>query len=147
MSRSNALMFRSRYDWIEPVVLDCSGDPGYTKQEFRDECDINTIMSKYLTTRELPPNLRVGSYGDFSTVGDFTDAQEILIRAREQFASLPSEVRRRFGNSPVEFLRFVADKSNYDEALKLGLLSQEATKRRMAEIDAAKVAAQPPPQK
>ena len=39
------------------------------------------------------------------------------------FDSLPSSLRERFSNDPSRLLAFVDDESNFDEAVKLGLLS------------------------
>jgi len=38
-------------------------------------------------------------------------------------ASLPSKIRDRFGNDPSQLLSFLADSSNKDEAISLGLVS------------------------
>lgn len=104
--------------------LSCEG-PGRTHQEFRDECDINVLMRRYIKHGVLPEGRSVGTYGDFSEVGDYLEAQQILANATEQFASLPSTIRERFRNDPGEMLRFVADRGNLDEARKLGLLKDE----------------------
>lgn len=99
-----------------------------TKQEFREECDINTIMSKYLAVGVFPPNVKVASYGDFSEATDFQESLHIIQRGRDQFAGLPSKVRERFKNDPVEFLKFVHNKDNLKEAASLGLLTEEAAR-------------------
>lgn len=118
--------FRSPYvNAPEPVRIDCSKDAGRTKQSFKDECDINRIMKKYQNTGVLPVGIGVGQYGDFYDVDDYMSAQLVVKRAEAQFAALPSAVRARFSNSPAALLAFVADKANYDEARKLGLLADE----------------------
>jgi len=73
----------------------------------------------------LPPGAPVGSYGDFSTAPDYFEAQQLLLRARSQFESLPANVRRRFDNDPSKLLAFVGDRSNLAEARELGLLKSE----------------------
>lgn len=93
-----------------------------TRQEFKDECDINVIMSQYVTRGIIPVSVGIGTYGDFSEVGDYMEAQQLILRARAQFDSLDAKVRERFGHDPAEFLKFITDKSNLDEARKLGLL-------------------------
>jgi len=110
-------------------AVDCSGDEPMTKQSFKDECDINVLMRRYETTGLLPVGVGVAKYEDFSEVGDFMQAQATLERARAQFASLPARVRDRFRNSASEFLGFVSNPSNYEEALSLGLLSSEAVSK------------------
>ncbi|AXH72218.1 MAG: internal scaffolding protein [Microviridae sp.] len=99
-----------------------------TKQAFKEECDINNIMRKYLEGAPIPANVSVGRYGDFSSGADYLEAQSILLTAREQFAALPAKVRERFGNNPAQLLEFVADPKNLDEARKLGLLKLEEPK-------------------
>ena len=90
-----------------------------TKQEYKDECDINSIMRRYVTQGVLPPNVKVGRYGDFTNVGDYRECLESLETAKSQFMALPSAVRKRFGNDPANLLAFVMDKSNLEEARSL----------------------------
>lgn len=125
----------SRYD---PPVVDGFSDFGVsrTKQEFRDECDLNTMMVKYRDTGLLPAG-REPQYGDFTGVEDFQEAQNLLLATREQFNSLPSAQRDKFKNDPVEFLKFVQDKGNIPAMRELGMLSPEAIARLDAEAKAA----------
>lgn len=104
------------------AVVDCSGDKVRTVQADKDACDINKIMARYAKTGELPPGIGIGSYGDFSEVGEYLDAVTAVERAKEQFAALPSKVRERFANDPARLLAFVHDSRNLEEARALGLL-------------------------
>lgn len=104
----------------DPVVV-CESE-GVTKQEFKEECDINNIMSRYVQYGVPPdPAKGVASYGDFSSVGDFLDAQNRVLEARAAFESLPSAVRDRFNNDPARLIEFLHDEANTDEAVRLGL--------------------------
>lgn len=105
-----------------------------TKQEHKAECDINNIMARYLNTGVFPDTVKVGRYGDFSEAPEFRDALHLIREAKEQFAGLPSKVRQRFRNNPEEFLEFVRDPKNLDEAKDLGLLSDEAVAREKAKV-------------
>lgn len=106
----------------EPVV-DCSDDPGMTKQEFAEESDINNIMKRYTEFGQAPvAALGEASYGDVSGIGDFMDAQERVMLARQQFEALPSRIRDRFANDPVRLVNFLADSANREEAIVLGLV-------------------------
>jgi len=94
-----------------------------TKQSFRADCDINRIMQKYFETGILPDLIkRNPQYGDFSEVHSFQEAQNIVAKAKEQFAALPNALRERFHNDPATFLNFVSDPANKDQMAKLGLL-------------------------
>ena len=119
-------MFRSAYDGKQKAAdvdaLDFDGDPGYTKQEFKEECDINVIMSKYTKFGVMPP-IQEGQWGDFTNVPDLLEAQQIVQRAAEDFSELSSAVRERFSNDPVKLMSFLSDDKNRDEAIKLGLIA------------------------
>lgn len=101
--------------------------PGRTHQEFKDECNINVLMARYVKHGILPAGYSTGTYGDFSEVGDYLEAQQILENARVQFESLPATLRARFDNNPAKMLEFVADRGNLEEARKLGMLKDEPT--------------------
>ncbi len=98
--------------------------PSLTKQSFRDECDINFIMSRWKRTGEMPPE-KAGTmrphYGDFSNPNDYMEAANRVIEANEAFESLPSFLRDRFANEPANLIAFLADPENQEEAIKLGL--------------------------
>lgn len=109
--------------------------PGLTKQSFRDECDINRIMKRYAQSGTLPPGLP-GTYGDFTGPGELLDAYELVKNAEEQFNALPSALRERFHNKPAEFLAFVGQEKNREEAEKLGLLRPDPKGEELAKLKA-----------
>lgn len=96
-----------------------------TQQQFQAECDINQIAARLSRGQPVPMARNVGTYADFASAPDFHEAQELVLRARDQFMSLPAKVRERFGNDPAQLLAFVGDKANYSEAKELGLLAGE----------------------
>lgn len=101
-----------------------------TKQSFKDECDINNILKKYNRTQLLTHVNKIqGSYGDFSGVQDYQTSLNQVIHAQDAFNGLPSDLRKRFLNDPINFIEFVNDPSNYAEAAKLGLLNEEKTRQ------------------
>lgn len=64
---------------------------------------------------------RPGLYGDFTEVPDYMAAQNVVAKANEQFAALPSQVREKFGNDPSRMLEFVNDPDNEPLLVKYGL--------------------------
>lgn len=94
-----------------------------TKQSFKDECDINTILLKYQKTGFLDPAMvrARGSFGDFTSYDDYHSSLNQIIEAQEAFDQLPSSLRKRFSNDPGELLAFLEDPKNNEEAYKLGL--------------------------
>lgn len=103
--------------------------PSRTKQAMKEACDVNNILKKYQKTQLITHVNKInGQYGDFSEVLDFQSSLNALRSAEEAFLGLPSSIRKRFSNDPGELLAFLSDSSNKDEALKLGLLKQDALK-------------------
>jgi len=98
-----------------------------TKQEFKEECDINLIMRRY---RDSPPrpflNAPTLRFGDFADAPDFLAAQLLVKQAEELYQSMPENLRNRFGHNPANLIEFVRDPNNREEAAKLGLLKPEA---------------------
>lgn len=96
---------------------------GRTKQEFKNECDINYMLATYQRTGIMPPvNPNLANYGDFSTVPDFHAALNQVKEAEIAFAALPSGVRSRFKNDPGELIDFLSDPENNAEAVEMGLM-------------------------
>jgi len=108
--------------------------PSLTKQSFKAECDINLIMKRFKKTQgvDFMDSVKTavsGQYGDFSNVPDYRAALDQVNNAKAMFGSLPSKVRARFSNDPAEFLDFMHDSRNVDEAIALGLVTKRAPKK------------------
>jgi len=108
-------------------TLDCPEKPfGRTKQSFKAECDINTIIQRFLKTGQIDlANRLEPRYGD-ATGLEYTQAMLTVAKAKSLFAELPAALRGRFENDPAKFLDFVQDDKNMEEARELGLLKSKA---------------------
>lgn len=103
---------------------------GRAKQSAKDECDINVIVARHQSLGTFRNLFRVsaadlvqrGVNFGFAPSFDFREAVSQVLAAEATFAELPSAVRARFRNNPAEFLDFMADTRNVDEAVKLGLV-------------------------
>lgn len=100
--------------------------PSRTQQQFKDECDVNNILRNYVNTGVLthtsatPPQ-----FGDFSEMpADYGEALALIAKSEEQFAALPSNVRERFDNKPLNLVKFLQDTNNRKEAEELGLINK-----------------------
>lgn len=122
-------------------------DPGesMTRQEFIKDCDINQIMKNAVKTGTVPTRTDMARYGDFSEAPDFQEAQNIVIKAKAQFAAVSSELRNRFNNDPAKFLEWIHSKDfDLEDAKKYGILSEEGVKKvaeRVSKREAEKVKA------
>lgn len=101
--------------------------PGRTKQSFKNECDINTIMRRYQSTGVLPNMLNQGNAQYLDVTGlDYQEMMQTVSGANSLFQELPSSIRSRFKNDPAAFLDFTNDPNNRLELAEMGLLSPQA---------------------
>lgn len=103
--------------------LSFEGCKSRTKQAFKKECEIQYVLDRCMKgdfSSLGEPNK--AQYGDFTGVDDYQSALNLVNDAQLRFAALPAKLRDRFDNNPVNLLAFVNDASNYDEAVKLGLV-------------------------
>jgi len=98
-------------------VLSCG--PSRTKSEFKDECNINKLMARYERIG-IPDPIKV-RFADVSAVPDLQDAFAIVHQAETDFMQVPAHIRKRFNHNPADFVAFLADRENDEEAIKLGL--------------------------
>ena len=123
------MKFKTIYNYKSPKGI-VNKSASMTQAQFQDECDINKIMDRYLRTGCLSDPLsqmKPGTYGDFSEMGDYMENMNKIVQAREMFEALPSKIRERFGNNPGAMIDFVMDANNKDEAMKLGLLKEDVS--------------------
>jgi phage internal scaffolding protein len=97
-------------------------DPSLAQQQFKDECDINTILERFNVTGQLPVGPLQPRFGDFSGITDYQTALNAVLDAQDAFDSLPARVRERFANDPAAFVDFCLDAANRDEMKALGLI-------------------------
>lgn len=98
---------------------------GRTKQSFKAECDINNILARFKRTGVIEFTSKYqAQYGDVTAL-DFTEAMHTIATAKSMFHDMPSHLRARFKNDPAEFLAFVDNPANKEEARALGLLKPE----------------------
>ncbi len=109
------------------VVVDCSKDKVLTKQSFKKETDINTIMAKFVKTGIITPDAlakRQGTFADVSEIGDFHECLMQIDAAKAAFMTLGPQLRSRFHNEPAELLDFCKNPENKEEAIELGIISK-----------------------
>jgi len=122
---TNQLNTKSAYSIKERVRLTFPQNSRWTKQSFKDECDINVLMSRYQQTGQLPNlNERAPQYLD-TTGFEYQAAMEMVASANTLFEELPSSVRSRFGNDPAAFLDFTSNEQNREELHQMGLLRED----------------------
>lgn len=116
---------RTPYNYDTNKVSDETGtDTGpetKTQQQFKDEVDINTIVERFGVTGQMPPMQEFPTEQDFGDAFDFQTSMNVIVAARESFMQMPAKQRARFNNDPQQFMEFIHDGNNADEAMKMGL--------------------------
>jgi len=121
---------RSPYNYDMDLASDKSGlqcdDASLTQQQFKEESDINTIVSRFMKSGVLPTPVNMPQYVDYEGVFDFQSAMNVIRQADENFMRMDAKVRARFNNNPQEFLEFFGNPENTQEAIRLGLALPQA---------------------
>lgn len=121
------MFLRAPYNYDVDKASDEAGlsckDGSRTKQAFKDEVDINTIVKRFGLDGQLPENVRMPVVGDFTDLpADFHAMANAARQAQESFDAMPARVRARFHNDPGEFVAFCLNDDNLEEAKLLGLV-------------------------
>lgn len=122
------MKFATRYSPPQSPTVSTVGKSA-TRQEFRHECDINVILAKMGAGLIAPMVAPEPVYADLDGVPTtYEECLRLVMDADARFAALPARLRDRFGNKPDEMLKFLADTSNRDEAVSLGLIDAPVDK-------------------
>lgn len=117
------MKFRTQFDGVRNRVSLHTGTDTLVEQSQKNACDIHTIMKRFQETGSITHvNQKKPQFGDFSNLKDFQETQNTVARTTEYFESLPSGVRKQFGNSVSEFAVFMSDDANLDKAVEMGIV-------------------------
>lgn len=84
-------------------------DPSKTQQHFRDETDINIIVSRVMKTGQLP-DIKPLQYADLTTQEDYHTMLTRVAEANGMFYKLDPELRAEYNNDPGAWLQDVNEK-------------------------------------
>ena len=123
-------MFRSAYahrdeQLHQGIVFE---EPSLTDQSQYKDTDINNIVRKYQVTGLLdsPGSIPFETlqYGDATLLPDYQTALDLVNNVQEEFSSLPSEVREKFGHDPMQLLDALQDPTKKEMLQDIGLISK-----------------------
>ena len=133
---SNPVFLRSAYNYDQAAVSKetaFSQDPDEecpVQQQFKEECDINTIIERFGLAGTVPENFRMPLSGDFTGISDFHEAVNLVKAAEAGFMQLPANLRKEFGHDPARLMAFLDDDKNRPKAEELGLVNKPPEKTR-----------------
>ena len=120
-------------------------EPSMTKQSFKKEADVNVIISRFQKTGAVEHlNRYQGQYADLQAI-DYHQAMNAVLAAQEMFETVPSSVRKQFGNDPQAFLDYATDPANLDKMREWGLAYPDVDASPTAAAQAAAGEAEPMP--
>lgn len=90
-----------------------------TQQHFKDDCDVNIILERFLRTGEVPTSQGIPSFQDVSDFADFRELQDAMSDARVYFDSLPARVRARYNNDVTMFYETLNTQQGYNDFVSL----------------------------
>lgn len=111
------------------VTIDCQkaikdGEEVRVEQSHKDEVNINNIVRKHgLDLIVRVQALQQFQYDDV-TGNDFQESMNAIIKARDTFSSVPSDIRKQFDNDPAKFMDFVHNPENHDAMVEMGLANK-----------------------
>lgn len=119
------------------VAIDCSVEPDLTRQEFKDETDVNKILARYGVEAQMRGQPQ---YSEIDYDMDLQQSLESIREAQRAIGKLPEELRQKY--STWERLLDGA----YNGEFKADLATYHETKKMEAEAAAkdALAAANPP---
>lgn len=116
------VVIRKRFDEIKHDGLVCPVEEDRTQQHFKDECDINYLLRHY---NDIPAPAPI--YADCTQYSNLQDCIDKVRAAQDDFSSVPSDIRARFANNPVDFFNFCNNPANFDELVNLGLAERRTS--------------------
>lgn len=95
------------------------------QQQFRDDCDVNRIVDRYVKTGVLEHLSDVApQYGDVTDVPtDLMAAYDAVGRAEVAFMQLPSQLRKELDNDPSRLSAWLRNENNRETAVRYGLMN------------------------
>lgn len=110
----------------EKVGLIFAEDEGLTQQHFKDECDVNLILKRYVQTGVMEHTANTEPwFGDVSEVPtNLAESYENLARADAAFMALPAEIRKSLDNDPAKLESWLSEPENRSKAEQFGLVKK-----------------------
>lgn len=110
------------------TALYCA-EQSLTKQEFKEEVDINNIINRFLKTGEPPPMPIPEHFTDVTGKQTYLEMHEKIAIANANFYRQPAALRAEFQNSPELWADAVLEAVNNRNATKLEHLGMTLDKK------------------
>lgn len=120
------MKFVTKYSTIGNVVYQPKSDkPSLTDESFKQECDIDFIISNFVQRGIEPPTTQA-QYGKQFTSDDFVKALDTVTECKSMYECLPASEKERFNNSVTNFLDFIGDPKNLRVSYEKGYIDPQS---------------------
>lgn len=110
--------------------------PSKTDQQWKLDCDANNIINRARKTGQGPLFAKAGGqYADVSQVQDLHTSMVMVQKAKDAFMAIHPKIRKRFNNDMREYVAFINDPKNDDEAIALGLKVSTQTSEKLGQVE------------
>lgn len=133
--KEKPIFIKGPYDPVEECNTDTVGH-SLTQQQFKDECDIHRILTRYAEYGTCDHLMRVApKYVDCTHISSktFQDHLDFMMDFDDYFDSLPQEVRDKFDDDPEAMMEYLADEKNFEAACELGIISKDSERATASE--------------
>jgi len=97
------------------------------EQTHKDEVNINNIVKRHgMDLIAKTAALQQFTYDD-NPNNDFQETMNMILKAKESFSSVPSEIRKKFDNDPAKFMDFIHNGDNQQQLIDWGLAKAPET--------------------
>lgn len=99
-------------------------EPSLTKQEFKEDSDINVILDRFIKTNAPPPMALPEHFGDLTTRLTYYDAANAMAEANQLFYTLPPGQRAIYLNDPnrwADAIMVALEKGDTDTLIANGI--------------------------
>lgn len=113
-------------------------EPDMCQQSFKDECDINNIVKRYIDVTGKEPNVPLdGVINDFTGIGNMSldEIQNAMIEKKMAYDGLPPKLKKRFNGDIVKMMAFINDPDNHAECVALGLYENKKSESKPIKDD------------
>jgi len=115
------------------------------EQSHRDEVNINNIVKRHgIDLIAKTAALQQFTY-DNNPNNDFQETMNMILKAKDSFDSVPSEIRKQFDNNPAKFMDFIHNGDNQQQLIDWGLANAPETPQPIEVVVINQPETPPPP--
>lgn len=91
-------------------------EPSLTKPQFAKECDLHTIIDRFMRTGQLPASSPRPTIDDATGApGSFDELMQNAVAVQQSFDALPADERAKFDDDPAVWLQSLQENNKNEQ--------------------------------